>query len=73
MKDPIEAPLKNYTDDVVIKKAKALIEQSTTLKQLGTAKKYIDLFTADNISKSHIKEELMILWTEKDKNLSVTE
>jgi hypothetical protein len=73
IRDPIGSPLKDYPDDIIVNKAKALIEQSKTLKQLNTAKRYIDLFTVNNISRSQIKEELMILWTEKDKNLSVVE
>ena len=64
---------KTYPDDIIIKKAKALIEQSSTAKQLKTAKKYLDLIKlndTDDTHNIHIKEELLQLWVEKEKVIS---
>jgi sugar diacid utilization regulator len=62
----------NFTpeeDEIVIKKAKLLIEQSKTKEQLKTTKNFIELFTRDSESKKEIKEELIRLWLDKDKLL----
>jgi hypothetical protein len=57
------------TDEVIIKKAKAMIEQSNTKEQLKTTRNFIDLFTNGDDNKKKIKEELIQLWLEKDKIL----
>ncbi len=75
-KSPVPSEIityKTYPDDIIIKKAKALIEQSSTAKQLKTAKKYLDLIKLNDIDethKIHIKEELSQLWLEKEKIIS---
>jgi hypothetical protein len=70
-KDPKQKDLV-YTaseEDVIIRKAKTIIEQANSREQLKIARKFIDLFTRDDEKKYHIKEELIQLWLEKDKCL----
>ena len=57
------------SDEDVIKKAKAMIEQSNTKEMLRTTRNFIDLFTNGDENKKNIKEELTNLWLEKDKSL----
>jgi hypothetical protein len=62
-------PICSASDEAVIKKAKAMIEQSNTKEQLKTTRNFIDLFVGKDIKKEHIKDELIQLWLEKDKFL----
>ena len=64
---------KTYPNEIVIKKAKVLIDQSCNVSQLKTVKKYLDLIKLNDIDdtyKTHIKEELAQLWLEKEKSIS---
>ena len=56
-------------EEVIIKKAKLLIEQSGTREQLKTARNFIDLFVKNSQDKNHIRDGLIKLWMERDKFL----